>query len=342
MNNHIQSILSAWLTDKESSNWAMASIVNIEGSSYRKLGAMMLINEEGNALGMLSGGCLEADIILKAQKSIFLNKPAKYVYEADEQAHDSIIKFLGCGGVITILIQPLTVENNFQDLENLHYELQRNKKSAYIIDSSLKQNNSAVCIQNQTFNKLKSINSERHIFQYSSAPNLAIFGAGLDAIPMVNLAKILGWNIYLVDHRKSHVSSKLFPAEVTRIKQEMVVGDPNCLAWLNRLDAAIVMGHNMKFDAYALALLAKSETKYVGLLGPRHRTEKILADIKVEINYPLHNPIGLNIGTELPEEIALSAISEIQAVLNNKTNVLVSKPAYNQNHFAKAEVRVKP
>lgn len=312
--NHIHSILRCWYPQRLNTQWAIASITAIEGSSYRKPGAIMLINNNGDSLGMLSGGCLEADVILQAQKAIYLNKNRTLIYDTQDEGAHSPIHFLGCGGSIHIYIQPLNELNQYHQLPRLLNLLNQRKSAAYQISLFAENNNK--CIEKTADNPLSNkskIEADGVItFKYKPLIHLAIFGAGLDAIPMVKMAQVLDWQISLFDYRCTQLSAKQFPSPVSIYKTAF-----EHLPQL-AIDAAIVMGHNIKFDAKALDYLSLSHAQYIGLLGPTHRQKKVLAELKNHFSKPLYGPIGLDIGSELPEEIALSCLAQIQAVLNGK------------------------
>lgn len=312
MHHHIHKILPRWAQQKDNLSWALASIVEISGSSYRKPGAMMLINEQGQSIGILSGGCLEADVILQAQKAMHLNKNKLIEYDTYDDGEHNLMQFLGCGGAIRVYIQPLTKSNNYQNLELLLAGLDANKSMSYAISYQQPDMLNQCAEHHEHINANCKPSKSQVCFNYRPRPYLAIFGAGLDAIPVVNMAQTLGWRVSLYDYRSTHVSSKLFSNEAQIIKT------PFEQVKLPAIQAAVVMGHNLNFDAKSLSLLQSSNAIYVGLLGPKHRQEKVINLMSAPLIKKLYGPVGLNIGGELPEEIALSVVAQIQAVLNNK------------------------
>lgn len=232
---------------------------------------MMLINEQGKSLGILSGGCLEADVILQAQKAMHLNKNRLIEYDTYDDGEYNLMQFLGCGGAISVFIQPLKKSNNYQNLELLLAGLNANKSMYYCIN--YKQTNSTnECVESHdSINERATHNNNQVGFHYNPSPHIAIFGAGLDAIPLVNIMHILGWRVSLYDTRSTHVNSKLFSNETHIIKT------PFEQINLPEIHAGIVMGHNLNFDAQALSLLQSSSATYIGLLGPKHRQEKVIS-----------------------------------------------------------------
>ncbi|MER2491298.1 XdhC family protein [Catenovulum sediminis] len=335
MNHHIHCILKQWSAQKNQQLWALASIVGITGSSYRKEGAVMLISEQGQSLGMLSGGCLEADIVLQAQKCIFFNKSKMLHYDTQDQDEHSAIKLLGCGGSISVLIQPLTNQNNHHNLPCLLNQLNQNKSAVYAVKLSPNEVNECLPTNNHDLHNLKSIDNKIQIFAFKARTHLAIFGAGLDAVPMVKMAQLLGWHVSLLDDRKNQFGFKHFPQDIDLIRTPLNRETEVSLSFIRQsADVAIIMGHNLKFDASALTFMQKSKARYIGMLGPVHRQEKVIDLLPEKLNLPLYGPIGLDIGSELPEEIALSCLAEIQAAINNKHKVTLKRPRIPKQQLA--------
>lgn len=300
--NRIETLLATWYPLRDQMDWALASVIRVSGSAYRKPGALMLINSQGESFGMLSGGCLEADIRRNAQKSIALNKTLTLVYEADAATQSKHLVLTGCGGTVEVWIQPIHRQNDYQNLIPLYSSLSEGVSCRYQINRDL---------NNQCVNQH---DAECHVFTYQAAPRLAIFGAGPDAVPLAHMASMLGWHIYLFDHRQNRVAINQFPQNCQLNSQ------PPAQRHIPELDAAVVMGHQLSFDRAALAQLNQlSSLKYLGLLGPVHRKSKILSQLTVPLQHKCYGPIGLHIGGQLPEEIALSCLSQIQAVLQGKS-----------------------
>ena len=161
--------------------------------------------------------------------------------------------------------------------------------------------------------------------QLSPAPLLAVFGAGVDAKPVVSIAAELGWQVLLIDPRVGYAKTEFF-TKATQIIRHPFVELYNA-TWLSQIDVALVLTHNIKLDAAALKLLQNSSAKYVGLLGPIHRTDRVL-DIaqlsRKDLTKPLANPVGLRLGGELPESIALSMLAEAHAVLEEADGLSIS------------------
>lgn len=150
--------------------------------------------------------------------------------------------------------------------------------------------------------------------------NLLLFGAGYDALPLVDLAKILGWRVTAIDHRAAFANPERLPA-ADKIIVKGAEDLPNQL-FEDENSVAVIMTHNYDRDREILRLLLHSECLYIGALGPKKRTEKLLAEIGGNFSESqmekLHAPVGLDIGADSPEAIALSIVAEIQAVLHKR------------------------
>ena len=330
MANRISQILSLWEPNKDPLDWVLGTVIETQGPSYRNTGAMMMINSLGQSYGLLSGGCLEADIIQHARKVMQSNQCRQITYDALDEDSAWLLG-IGCGGKVEILLQPIHRDNQYQQLEQMLSLLQQNHNCFYTLDLTTKNNP-----QNSISPKSQQPTTGFLQISITADPNLVIFGGGLDAIPVVNMAHEMGWKTHLVDHRVTHARTHQFklansihrqkPSEV--LNQLKHPNSNNDYLWLLQSDAAIVMSHNLSQDAEALNLLSslqQNRLKYIGLLGPETRKQKVLlmADLS-EALLPtlLHGPMGLDIGGELPESIALSILSEIHAVLEDKKIVL--------------------
>ncbi|MFN3387008.1 MAG: XdhC family protein [Candidatus Thermochlorobacter sp.] len=152
--------------------------------------------------------------------------------------------------------------------------------------------------------------------------HLVIFGAGYDAVPLVKMAKELSWRVSIIDYRASHLMRERFAAADKLILAK--ASDLTTLTLEREYTAAVLLSHNFEYDLAALAKLLPLQLPYLGVLGPKRRTEKLLAELqKRQFDYShllenLYAPIGLDIGAELPEEIALAILAEIKAVMTRR------------------------
>lgn len=318
MSSRIENLLAIWLEKKEDCDWALCSIVEVEGSSYRKPGAMMLVNSLGQQFGLLSGGCLESNLLPFVRQAWHTNKSLLRTFDFSHDDHDWESS-LGCGGIIKVLIQPITQANEFLQLEELYSGLKRREDFWYRIDIS--GNCSNKLISTELVNK-----DSNPCFLFSPAPLLVICGGGVDAIPLVKMAKLLEWQVLIIDPRSTFAKKSDFVLADGILKQSYAT-ITNELP--RQIDAIVCMTHHVGLDAEALVWAKSTEAKYIGLLGPKHRTQRVLdyahskhkCDISVLQEF-VHNPVGADIGGDTPGSIALSILTEVHAVLEGKKGYL--------------------
>lgn len=323
MANRLNQLLKQWLTNKDAQKWVLATIIETDGSSYRKAGAMMMINDMGQYYGLLSGGCLESDIMLQARRCWDCGRNRIVEYDMREEEDLAWKLGIGCGGMVRILLQAVDANNQYLQLDALYTLLDSNKTAIYsqAINELAPQNNLSECEANIP------LEAETGIFKQiiEPAPHIAIFGGGVDARPVVAIAAQLGWQVTLIDPRISYAKNWHFDNHIRLVNQP--VDSLKQSDWLQQIDMAIIMTHNIKLDAQSLALVQNSSVKYVGLLGPIHRTDRVLALIpttRENLSKPLANPVGLRLGGELPESIALSMLSEAHAFIEGKDGQSIS------------------
>ncbi|WP_199611630.1 XdhC family protein [Flocculibacter collagenilyticus] len=358
MSNRFQNILQWWFPNKDELQWVLATIVNIEGSSYRKPGARMLINSLGQYKGMLSGGCLEADILLNAKTVIDENASRTIRYDMANDEDSAWALGVGCGGIVDILLQPVHVENQYLQL-NIVYEYLCNSVAVRYYQHVLNHTNyvvpyvkadehtryqptgetSADSHTDAVSNQETLLNSaDELVFSSEVQPNpkLVIFGGGKDAIPLCDMANVLGWHVTVIDKRTSYARRHYFKQADCLLSAEEL---PDI--WWHNVSATVIMHHNVDMDVNALFTLAEklltlpptspsslppSKLAYIGLLGPFHRKEKILDQLNTEYGIKasaflpvlIDGPAGYDIGAELPESIALAILSKAHAEIENK------------------------
>ncbi|TXH25509.1 MAG: XdhC/CoxI family protein [Cyclobacteriaceae bacterium] len=326
---------------------ALATVVKVRGSSYRSPGARMLITDDGRWVGSISGGCLEGDALRKARQVMADKKPVTITYDTREESNQNLGIGLGCNGVIDVLIEPLEVNDNqtihqFVALAETQTPLAlatifsglnvgekflltengeaRNKFQSTELADLVKPDLEKVFTSRKSHaNKYLAHGIEHEVFIELIQPSISviIFGGGFDARPVSDLAKTLGWNVSVTDECVAHIAPIFFPTadKLSLCQREFIDRDFNITPYT----ACILMSHNYEYDRDVLKKLLKSDTPYIGILGPRKRFDKMLAEFKAEgltLSTKdfgrIHSPIGLDIGAEAPDEIALSIISEIQ------------------------------
>ena len=322
MSNRLADLLANWLPEKDSCQWVLASIIETQRSSYRKAGAMMLINSLGKSYGLLSGGCLETDLKRQAQKCWHNNTSITVCYDMQDDSDIAWQLGIGCGGLVKVLLQPINHSNNYLDLVTLKSQLDNRNACFYHIDTFDTRTGNQVL--------LKSVNSLEPLIAIKPAPALIIFGGGIDAQPLVKMAKILGWFICLVDSRTAYARAAYFKDVDVVINQDYASLETNLL--LPKADAVVIMHHNVLLDAHALQLVNSQANlavaSYLGILGPQHRTEQVLEKAQLNTaNFPnklrnnLANPIGFDLGGDLPESIALAILSQAHATIEESSGI---------------------
>jgi xanthine/CO dehydrogenase XdhC/CoxF family maturation factor len=272
--------------------WALATLVQTEGSTYRKPGARLLVDSEGGTLGVLSGGCLEEEIARHGQKVIADGSPVLLSFDTK--------RLYGCDGQLKILVEPVPAAGTNGNLVTEVGRLLKNREVCRI----------RICFEGDRLGSelLPSdvLLTERRGVLIDTVPlpvRLLLFGTGPEIEPITQLAGTLGWVVECCGH-------------------------PSELAEDFRADAqtaALVMTHNFGRDFLALDRLWPLQLRYVGLLGPRKRYAELLARLSeyrpldVDLDgRTLFTPAGLDIGSEAPEEIALAIVSEVATVLSNR------------------------
>lgn len=320
----IRSIISKYEQLKSTSTkMALATVVNVEYSSYRRSGARMLITEDGTWVGGISGGCLEGDTLKKAMYAIHKNEAVKVTYDTREDDSSQIGVGLGCNGLIDVLIVPIS------DLENNPIEIIKeivDRRTPSILLTSLDNGNTEdYSIRASTnpelekeINKVRSNAKSRKIelnkgyfIEYLQPEiKLYVFGRNYDVIPLAQIVKDIGWKINIVAN-PIKVSKQIFELADKVINASKTQIQPD------EYSAALLMSHDYITDKKNLILLQEYDLKYIGLLGPKMRKEKMLDQLSEEsISVRLDNifgPMGLDTGATSPEEIAVSIIAEIRA-----------------------------
>jgi xanthine dehydrogenase accessory factor len=330
MANRISQLLNHWTENRDKHLWVLATIIQTEGSSYRKAGAMMLINDMGQYFGLLSGGCLESDIMRQSRRCWDNQQNRIIEYDMREEEDLAWQLGIGCGGMVKILLQPVHADNDYLKLDEMSACLEQRQKVEYHqqIDEGLPHNKVLAIDKSYKISPIRVQNDrgiDVFVQQMSPAPLLAVFGAGVDAKPVVSIAAELGWQVILIDPRVGYAKAEFFTkaSQIIRLSCDALKG----ATWLQQIDIALVLTHNIKLDAAALKLVQNSSAKYVGLLGPNHRTDRVLGIANLtrnELSKPLANPVGLRLGGELPESIALSMLAEAHAVIEHADGLSIS------------------
>lgn len=327
----------------------LATVVRVEGSAYRRPGARMLRLDDGRLVGLLSGGCLEADLAERGREVAASGTATLASYDA---RHDADLVFglgSGCNGRIDVWIEPLPETSEGGHLAFLGRTIaagetafvatvlapprlagrrlwwsESGTASGTVSDPALAARLHAAILAQRPSRRHQTVMVEDGpaplellVERIRPFPRLAVFGGGPDARPVARLALELGFDVTVVDHRPAFVRPERFPGA-----RVLLAEAGSAPAGLGRLDAALVMSHHFGHDRDTLGRLLAAPPRYLGVLGPRARTARLLHELAKEGIVPdaatrprLFAPVGLDLGAETPEEIALSILAEIQAVL---------------------------
>jgi xanthine/CO dehydrogenase XdhC/CoxF family maturation factor len=299
----------------------LATIVKTVGSSYRRAGAHMLIFPDGKTIGSISGGCLEQDVIANAKKVRASGKATLLSYDTTMEEDVLFGVGLGCKGVIEIWLEPFSAATAMLDFcEELLRSGENGVVATVFRGEHVGERQYSRGSSDLGRSTTQTDAAGREIFYELIQPPVRLFilGAGYDAIPLAAFAKNIGYVVTVIDRRPAYATRERFPqADEVLLKAASDVPELG----VTKRTAAVVMSHHYVSDRDYLKALLPLPLSYLGLMGPRRRAEKMLQEIREEgvmigdeLLSKLHNPIGLDIGAEGPDEIALAILSEINAV----------------------------
>ncbi|MDR6884381.1 XdhC family protein [Bacillus sp. 3255] len=287
----------------------LATVIHVEGHAYRKQGAMMLLMTDGSMFGSISPGCLEADLSGYAPLVWESSKPQMVEYDMRPADDFGWGETIGCGGLIRILLEPVTGELLVQLLairagleRGEAVRLKRVFRKGYS-DIVYKLSGAYEAAEEESGRKMP-IPAYSHLFL--PKPRLIIFGANPDAVPLAELAAGSGFRVVVTDWRDAYCTPERFPGA------ETIAAFPQALVQQLALrpdDYVVVMSHQFDKDADFVRGVLNGQLQYLGIMGSRVRTEKLLDG--AERPPWLHYPVGLNIGSEGPEENAVSIVAEL-------------------------------
>ncbi|MFP5079044.1 XdhC family protein [Pedobacter sp. JCM 36344] len=346
----IKDILKAYdLSIKTGQKAALATVVKVEGSSYRRPGARMLITEDGMLTGAISGGCLEGDALRKALSAIHQQENKLVTYDTTDEDDAKFGVQLGCNGIVRILFEPIKSDAECNPIDILAL-LEAGQESAVLVTlfsltsvkqigssllygSNLSIQNSAAVLPHEVITDAEEVLTRKRstfksytvdgqsleaFLELVNPPiSLIIAGAGNDAQPLAQIADILGWQTTIIDGRPTHATALRFPTadKIRVLKPEQVLSNVK----LNHQTAFVLMTHNYNYDLELLNLLLQTNARYIGTLGPKKKLIRMLEELQLATDENLsriYGPIGLDIGAETAEEIAISIIAEIKSVFS--------------------------
>lgn len=323
----------------------LATVVQTIGSTYRKAGAQMLIAADGEAAGLLSGGCLETDLMERARSVIQTGEALIVSY--DTRSSDDLLWGigLGCEGAMTILMTRLDRHNGYQPFAFIDQCRREDSagsvalvtaagRSGYELGQSYVSNHpsdlpatvaaaldTARADARAGATTVEAGDATFLIIPVQRPLRLLVLGAGPDAMPLVEIAGLMGWHVTVLDHRPAYAVAARFP----RAKRVSLSPASELARELHAslYDAAVVMSHHLLSDQSYLATLADdARIPYIGLLGPAPRRARLMQEIggkAAALTGRLRGPVGLDIGASTPETIALAIVAEVQAVMAGRT-----------------------
>lgn len=315
--NHFFHLLARWLPLKDSANWVLGAVIHTRGSVYRKTGALMLLSDAGHQFGLLSGGCIESDLLLQARKVIALGKSRRIIYDATDEDNIAWRLGIGCGGAAEVLLHPCHAQNHFLHLPDIFQYLQQQQACELILQLECAAASVRPCQRDFSLRQSGFIQASQLTSIVNPLPHLLVLGNGVDMIPLCHLAIALGWRVSLADARLTPQKREHFPTDISAFAQP-VSELPDEL--FQQVDGLVVAHHNLALDASAIAHMQTRfmHNPYVGLLGPAKRKAEVLALAgldETQLRYPVAGPMGLALGGDLPESIALSVLAECHARL---------------------------
>jgi xanthine dehydrogenase accessory factor len=345
-------ILAGWReVERRGGTAVLATVVHVEGSAYRRPGARMLIGPDGRHVGSISGGCLETDVCRKAWWMTEDGRPTVRVYDTTSEEDDAAWEFgLGCNGVVHVLLERLDHPAARQTLEFLADRRTTRQPGviATIVHAAaesgvgvgdrllvdqrglscgggleaaplapLLRGQARACLE-AAGSRLLRLEGCVVFLEFVAPPQpLVIFGAGHDAVPLVAFATQLGWHVTVADGRPTHARRDRFPAadQVLLLPRH----DPLAALTIDAESNVVVMTHNFPQDVVLLRALLPARPRYLGLLGSQRRAARLLAAVGAPGAVgDLHAPVGLDIGADTPELIALAIVAEIQAASSGR------------------------
>lgn len=325
---------------QEGKQTALATVVHVNGSSYRRPGARMLVTDEGRLTGAISGGCLEGDALRKAMLALSRGTSMLVTYDTTDEDDAKLGVGLGCNGIIQVLFEPVDPSDPGNPIELLKLataerqdavlvtlfslqdkrgpqpgtclllkggELISKKAMDHELEEALRRDAEKVLANRiSAFKNYLSASQDLTAFiEFVKPPvSVVIVGAGNDVVPLVKMAEVLGWRTTVLVAKPDQMLEKI------SIDDETVF---------------LLMTHNFNYDLAMLKALIYKNVGYIGLLGPRQKLDRMLDEMREEgivltseqVAH-IYGPCGLDMGAETPEEIALSILAEIKAVLAKK------------------------
>jgi xanthine/CO dehydrogenase XdhC/CoxF family maturation factor len=363
--SELRQIVALWREAKaRQEEVCLATVMKVEGSSYRKPGARMLLARGGQRAGTISGGCLEAEVTKKAwwltEKGSTIQRYSSF-FDDDSPAPYG----LGCGGTVHVLLERGEAAHAVLNALELNLNARipfvivadTDKKGTLLVQQSsgeklfssspeiaeIETLAQSTAEQKHSFYTAVQINpqlaAELFVEYVAPSPALTIFGAGDDAKPLADFAHKLGWYVTIADGRSHLARAERFPQADRLIVLDYDQVTPSQDLAIESA-AAVLLTHSYEQDRALLRELLPMNPKYLGILGPRQRTERLVGEVSRQLGMTdeecmvrLHAPVGFDIGAHTPESIALSIVTEIFAVLCGRDGLSLKESAQAREHI---------
>jgi xanthine/CO dehydrogenase XdhC/CoxF family maturation factor len=321
----------------------IAIVTRIHGSAYRRPGAKLLIEEDGSSTGGVSGGCLEEDVRQVGLQVLRSGLSRQLHYDTGDDETKVWGLGLGCDGEVDVAVVPITPEAALGTWARVRELLEGEGAFALSVIAEEGDPGGAVVIgeSGRLAGRLHDSAVDAEVDALAGAalraqrsslhaagprtvftevllppPHLLVCGAGDDARPLVALAASLGFRVIVADHRAAHLTAARFP----EARKLLSLGPDDESAALpgDARTCAVVMTHSLKRDSAWVRRLSATDLRYLGVLGPRARTEKMLAELPSRDRQRIFGPVGLDLGADGPEQVALSILAEVLAVASGR------------------------
>jgi xanthine/CO dehydrogenase XdhC/CoxF family maturation factor len=308
-------LAAAAALDAASKPYALATVVAVEGSSYRRPGARMLVPADSGPVGLISGGCLEDEAARLARRAIEQRTPQLLTIDHSAEGDELWGLGLGCRGIVHLLAEPPELA---RDTAETLRAVRSGAEAAYLrtgLDGSRRRLTAteAAKFAGAPEPDRPVLGADAVLDPILPPTHLVICGAGADARPLVDAARRLDWRVTVADPRRSVLASdRLGDAE----RCDAEPAEAADRIGVTERTAIVIMSHDYVRDAAYLGGFVGRGAAYVGVLGPRDRTDRLLAEAEVAADERLHAPAGLDIGADGPEEVATAIVAEILATLH--------------------------
>jgi xanthine dehydrogenase accessory factor len=314
---------------------ALATVVGVRGSAYRREGAKMLLGPGGRMHGTVSGGCLEPELLAVAEEVLASGQGRTVEYDLSEETMWGL--GIGCGGQVRVRVAPLDPElpevwRRVESAGEAWAVAQPLDGAGCLIVGPGEEGAARGAIGDEATTRAADAEARQRldgvrpgvgtagaaevfVDVMAPPPVLCLFGAGHDAMPLSALALGTGFRVRVIDPRPAYTTPERFPGADVRVAD--VQSDPGVGDLVPAGAYAVVMHHHLMRDTAALGLLAATKARYVGVLGPRARTDRMLGEVEASgvdlapLRQVLAYPVGLDIGAEGAEQIAVSVVAEL-------------------------------